>query len=267
MYSFRWKTDTKDITVLCKQTSSFSKYLDKFHWPKMEKTDTSIQTVWINYLAVTIMCQSHRFSMISHWVHENILMSAFCWLAQRISIGFNLQALLVWHLYLAGTGSFLFFYTRGCMFEYSFWQNIFLFPWILWKRVENNSILTFKSQRTTRGPWKLYMLLNSKLGIDSRLRYTLVTCCYVKTLLKHRGMPHWTLAVLLASFTQLNCGQLQCIMQVNPVFPKSTESWENKKNPEAKYCPKWHLISCTSDFPVLHSTAVLVDHVLSVNDV
>ena len=49
----------------------------------------------------------------------------------------------------------------------------------------------------------------------------------------------------------------------------STESREkNKINLVVKYCPKWNLISGISDFPVvLHSTPVLVYHVLSVTDI
>ena len=40
------------------------------------------------------------------------------------------------------------------------------------------------------------------------------TCCNVKSSSKHRVMLHWALAVLLASLTQLNWGQLQCIVVV-----------------------------------------------------
>ena len=47
----------------------------------------------------------------------------------------------------------------------------------------------------------------------------------------------------------------------------STESQENKTNPVATYCPKWDLILGTYDFPVLHSTSVLVHGLLSVTDI
>ena len=48
-----------------------------------------------------------------------------------------------------------------------------------------------------------------------KVAYTLLTCCEIKTWSKHTVRLHWTLAVLFNFLTQLNCGQLQCIMVVN----------------------------------------------------
>ena len=56
-----------------------------------------------------------------------------------------------------------------------------------------------------------------------RLRYTLVTYCDVKTWSKHTVRPHWTLAVLSVSLTQLNSGQLQCHVMVNT--PIAMHAW------------------------------------------
>ena len=62
--------------------------------------------------------------------------------------------------------------------------------------------------------------------ISLRLRYTLVTYCDVKTWSKHTVRPHWTLAVLSVSLTQLNCGQLQCHVVVNrPIALHSECQW------------------------------------------
>ena len=60
---------------------------------------------------------------------------------------------------------------------------------------------------------KLFMANPNPHGL--RLSYTLLTCCDVKTSLRHTVRPHWTLTVLSTSLTQLNCNQLQCIMVVN----------------------------------------------------
>ena len=65
--------------------------------------------------------------------------------------------------------------------------------------------------RGARLQFKLHFVTTNHL----RLLCTLLTCCDVKSSPKHRVILHWTLAVLLASLTQLNSDQLHCIVVVN----------------------------------------------------
>ena len=65
-----------------------------------------------------------------------------------------------------------------------------------------------------------------------------------KTWSKHRLRLHWTLAVFLASLTQLNFGQLQCVGVVNrPMIVQSGFQWTTEKNR-----PNIEKIEITIDF-------------------